>query len=256
MPMPGTRVAEEFLQLKSRDRWTACGFPRRQTPQKKVRCMTDNNYILDYDPIVSFWISYCADPEQSTLNALAAAIERECRQRMRDGCLNGLLHGHEDEIRQSACLLLLHRFLAGNQKLNESVGECNRTNLSIELSKSIFAALRYSKLQLARRLAVEASRRVELDECHQGITLHSSQRSFFALPEDIRRQLALATVQIAVEQRKFTEANASIAREIIDGESVSDIAERLQISRSAVYQRLKQVKASLPGILKKMEYPL
>jgi len=216
--------------------------------------MTDNNYILDYDTIVSYWISYCADPEQSKLNVLAAEIEWECRQRMRDGCLNGLLHGHEDEIRQSACLLLLRRFLAGNHKLNASFEECNRTTLSIELSKSIFAALRYSKLQLARRLSVEASRRVELDEFHQGITLHSSQRSFFALPEDTRRELVLAAVRIAEDRGRITEANASIAREIIDGANVSDIAERLQISRTAVYQQITRLKKYLPKILDQLEF--
>lgn len=240
-----------------RNRGVALGERLSPLPRtgKNDFCMINNTYVSTSHSFASFWILYCENPERSTtLSNLAVAIENECRQRLADGSLSGLLQGQEAEIRQIACLNLLRNFLKGNRRLIDATAEGTESIVSIELTKSVFAALRFSKLQLARSLYLDASRRGELDECHQGITLHSNQRSFFALPEDIRRELVLAAVRIAEDRGRITEANASIAREIIDGASVSDIAERLQISRSAVYQQITRLKKYLPEILDQLEF--
>ena len=220
-------------------------------------CMINNNYASTSHSFSSFWILYCENPERSkNLSNLAVAIENECRLRPRDGGLRGLLQGQEAEIRQIACLNLLRNFLLGNRRLIDATSEGNESSISLELSKSVFAALRFSRLQLARRLSLEASRRVEFRESHGGECPHSSQHSFFALPEDIRRELTLASVRIAVERGVLSKSNASIAHMIVaEGLSVSKIAERPSLSRSAVYQQIRRIKKCLPGILEEMEFP-
>jgi hypothetical protein len=219
--------------------------------------MINNTYVSTSHSFASFWILYCENPERSTtLSNLAVAIENECRQRLADGSLSGLLQGQEAEIRQIACLNLLRNFLKGNRRLIDATAEGTESIVSIELTKSVFAALRFSKLQLARSLYLDASRRVEFRESHGGTCPHPSHHSFFALPEDIRRQLVLASVRIAVERGVLSKSNASIARMIVvEGLSASKIAERLSLSRSAVYQQIRRIKKCLPGILEEMEFP-
>jgi len=219
-------------------------------------CMINNNYASTSHSFSSFWILYCENPEQSkNLSNLAVAIENECRLRLRDGGLRGLLQGQEAEIRQIACLNLLRNFLLGNRRLIDATSEGNESSISLELSKSVFAALRFSRLQLARRLSLEASRRVEFRESHGGECPHSSQHSFSALPQQVRQRLALASVRIAVDRRVLSESNALIADMIIaERLSVSKIAKRLQISRSSIYQQIRRIKKCLPEILEEMEF--
>jgi len=219
--------------------------------------MIINNYVSTQHSFASFWILYCKTPERSkTLSSLAVAIENECRLRLRDGSLRGLLQSQEAEIRQVACLNLLRNFLQGNRRLIDATAEGNESSISIELSKSVFAALRFSKLQLARSLSLEASRSVEFRESHGGACQHPSQSHFFGLPQEIRRELTLASVRIAVERGVLSKSNASIARMIVvEGLSASKIAETLSLSRSAVYQQITRIKKYLPEILERMEFP-
>jgi len=219
--------------------------------------MINNNYASTQHSFASFWILYCKTPECSTtLSNLGVAIDNECRLRLRDGCLRGLLQGQEAEIRQIASLNLLTNFLLGNRRLIDATSEGNESSILLELSKSVFAALRFSRLQLARSLSLEASRSVEFRESHGGACQHPSQSHFFGLPQEIRRELTLASVRIAVERGVLSKSNASIARMIVaEGFSVSKIAERLSLSRSAVYQQIRRIKKCLPGILEEMEFP-
>jgi len=220
--------------------------------------MINNTYASTQHSLASFWILYCKTPECSTtLSNLGVAIDTECRQRLGDGSLSGLLQGQEAEIRQIACLNLLRNFLKGNRRLIDATAEGTESIVSIELTKSVFAALRFSKLQLARSLYLDASRWVEFRESHGGTCPHPSQHSFSALPQQVRQRLALSSVRIAVDRRVLSESNALIAHMIIaEGLSVSKIAKRLQISRSSIYQQIRRIKKCLHEILENLEFPL
>jgi DNA-binding CsgD family transcriptional regulator len=85
---------------------------------------------------------------------------------------------------------------------------------------------------------------------------HPSDRSLSSLPYPVLRELALAALRQAVEQKGLARHSADIATTIIrDGLSQAEVARRLQISRSAVHQRLAPARKYFQDAMQTQELP-
>jgi predicted DNA-binding protein YlxM (UPF0122 family) len=64
-------------------------------------------------------------------------------------------------------------------------------------------------------------------------------------------------IKQAIKRNRISPANAAIASGIIfDGISVKDMALRLGVHRSAIYQHMNRVRREIPDIIDTLEVPM
>ena len=209
------------------------------------------------DPMVEAWLAFAAAPLlKENLNNLAVLLEADVRRRLTGKSPEGSL-GIRDDVLQSTCLRLLGGHLAGNRNLMFATNSGDEAVVSRELRTCISTALNYERKEAVRRAVRHNARHAELTEHNGGVCRHSVGRSFWELPYQIQRELALAALRIAVAQHLLSASNAAMAiRMIEDNLTEAEVSRKLGVSRQAVNQQMKKVRKHLPQIIASQEFPL
>jgi hypothetical protein len=209
------------------------------------------------DHLVSAWLAFATTPDDKRkLNDLADLLEREVRLRLPDDSL-GSGFGNEADIRQKTCLRLLESHLAGNRELIGATQTRSYAKMAVQIVYSINSALRIERKRAIRKTARELKRTRELTEDNGGSCSHPAGQTYWELPYEIQRELALTALALAVSQRLLTNANAAIARKMIEDDlTEAQVARELGVSRQAVNQQLKRVRKHLAKVVATQELPL
>ncbi len=209
------------------------------------------------DHMVEAWLAFAAAPLlKENLNNLAELLEAEVRRRIPHNSQEDLL-GIRDEIIQKTCLRLLGGHLSGNPKLLLATRSGSVAVISYQLRVCISTALKYERKEAIRRAVRHNARQTELTEDNGGVSLHPAGRSFWELPYEVQRELALAALRLAVTQRLLTASNAAMAIRMIEGNlTEAEVSREMGISRQAVNQRMEKVRKHLPKMIDTQEFPL
>lgn len=207
--------------------------------------------------LVEAWLAFAAAPLlNENLNTLAECIEADVRRRIPEASPEGCL-GIREDILQNTCLRLLSGHLAGNANLLVATKSGDESAIHRQLRVSISTALNYERREAMRRVNRYSSRQRELTEHNAGMCHHPAGRSFWELPYELQRELALAALRLAVSHRLITHSNASIASRMIEGNlSEAEVSREMGVSRQAVNQQMKRIRTRLPKLIATQEFPL
>ena len=189
----------------------------------------------------------------------ASLLDERLKQMLPEGCLREILHGQESEIRQRATLLLLERFLMGNQHLQKASESDDMEEVANQIQRSISASLRIASYRVRRSIQRDRGRFTEFDEAeHSKQSLHPAEIKYVReLPLEAQRQLLLFLLEEGVRSSAISTANSQIIHQMVDQElSQTEMAKELGISRQAVNQRIRCVAAGLNEALERAEFPM
>jgi hypothetical protein len=176
--------------------------------------------------------------------SLASQLDLLAKDKLPDGCLNGVLRGQEPEIRQDGILLALMWF-----------GKCNNKD-EWNPAASISHALRFIKLRYARRLSKQPQH-VQLDEevMPDNLILATTDTDPMS-GRPHAAQMAIKAIHKATKHGSISTSNAAIVLMVLrDGHAVSTIARKLKLTSGAVHYHINQVRAALPSIVANIEEP-
>ena len=187
------------------------------------------------------------------LNQLAEHLDSLARTRLRDGVLDGLLRGHEEEVRQDAVLMVLEWYL--KDQLNRTAG--GETTAAWVSGRSLPSALRITKLRMKRKLAQQQGRQTELDDSNVGTCLHHYYKTVDEWPRESAKEMIRQAICAAVSAGRISHKNACVALLVYQDEMpVTEVAGRLGRHRSAIKQQLDRVRREIGPILENIELPL
>ncbi len=176
--------------------------------------------------------------------SLASHLDLLAKDKLPDGCLDGVLRAQEPEIRQDAVLLALRWF-----------GSCASKEEWVPAA-SIAHALRFTKLRYARRLSKRPAH-VQMDEELTPVSLilvNPDTQPLSGRPH--ATHMALEALHKATMGGRISTSNAAIVLMVLrDRHSVSQIAKNLNLTRGAVHYHLNRVSSVLPIILDAVEEP-
>ena len=185
-----------------------------------------------------------ASPNGVDLDQLANELDILTRKILRDEILRGPLAGREGEIRQDAILLALRWFVKPKDELEWIA------------PRAIAHALRIVKMRHASSLSKKDKKLISLTGMNGGFVRHASDIQVHELPQPAIRELVDQAISAAVKSKRISQSNGCIAGLVLlDGMPVSQVAKRLGVHRSAVYQQLQRVRRALPAIIDTMEVP-
>lgn len=192
------------------------------------------------DPVV--------DPD---LDLIARELDTLSRQRLPDRRLQDKLTGYEAEIRQDAILLALSWYL------KHETDEAHRVKYPWHPARSLAKALRIQKRDYRKALGNEQKRFCSLSVPDAIAPLHPVLKRPSDWSASTVEAMMREAIRIALRCGQITHANAAIALEVIvEGASVSEMADRLGTNRSNIYQHLSRVRRKTAEILDRMEVPL
>jgi len=207
--------------------------------------------------LAMIWTFHVSHPQWG--RKLASLIDERLRQMLPEGCLKDVLIGQESEIRQCAALMLLQRFLNGNQQLQFATEQKDLAEVANQLQRSISASLRIASRRLRRSLQRDRSRFTEFNEiANTQKTIHPACREKVCeLPFEAQRSLLLLLLEEGVRARSISPANSRMVQLMVDQElSQTEMAAELGITRQAVNQRIRCVAEGLEDSIEKAEFPL
>jgi DNA-directed RNA polymerase specialized sigma24 family protein len=176
--------------------------------------------------------------------SLASDLDQLAKGKLPDGCLNGVLRGQEQEIRQDAILLALRWF--GNCSNKDEWGP----------AASIAHALRFMKRRYARRLSGRPEHIQINDEfSHVSLVLEGPDSvPMSGRPHAIH--MAIQAIHQATQRGRISTSNAAVVLMVLqDGQPVGRIAKKLNLTRGAIHYHINQVRAALPAIVANIEEP-
>lgn len=184
--------------------------------------------------------------QELNFEAMATELDQLAKTKLPDGCLDGLLRGHEAEIRQDAVLLSL-RWFARNLNQGGWIS-----------ARSLAYALRYIKMRYARDLSKKLNSLVIVGADPTLLDLIAME-SHTERPMSTRSHasaMVLQAIAQAKQSGRISATNADIVLMVLeDGQTVAQVAEKRQLTRGAVYQQINRVRATLPAILDQIEEP-
>ena len=187
---------------------------------------------------------------------MAAAIDVATRSRLPDGVMGGVLRNHEAEIRQEAILIQLKWLFEQHQGIDAGGAWKQRDRYYCwNYPKAAAYALKYAKLRHIDRLASESGNHEPLTEGNGGVCRHASDRQMWKLPKPVRHAMALCGIRDAENRGQISARNAEVARLILDGMSVVQVARQCGVTRGAIYEQLRRVGSILPKIMEEIEVP-
>lgn len=204
-----------------------------------------------HNELASSWLAATQSGDWIQSECFADFLHEECRVQLNRRSLKGLMSGMESEVRQEACAILFGSFLLGNRRLQKATDSENLDDIRKNLRWSVKKCLNLAVLRLARKRA----REVALIE--DGFDLerlesppHPWLRTYLDLTCDERCAMALAALQLALQQRLLSSKNARVTRMILEeGMSPREAAKLMGVSSRAINQQLSRVAAQL-SILK------
>jgi hypothetical protein len=185
-----------------------------------------------------------------TLEQTAGELTDLARRRLPDGVLQGILHGHEADIRQNAILLALTWYLRGNFEIPDKPVEAWCA------PRAIAGALRIIKRDTIKDLLDETEIRhgnapMPTTICHP-VMIRACD-----WPTPVMRDLCRQAIRIALRDRRISPLNAAVAEAVyVDGIQVLDLAARRKVHRSSIYQHLSRAQRHLTDVIESMEVPL
>jgi hypothetical protein len=194
------------------------------------------------------WIELTRSPQdgQYRFHDLLAAL---LKTRIPDGSASGILQNREDELRQSAHLILL-RYLPGNSTLASAVEDQDLKTIRDQIERSINAAIRMASLRLRRSLGLNRLLWLPIQTC-----LHPSlRRTLWDLPIDDQQAIVLMLLRRAPD---WIPRGTVIMTILMVEANISQawMAQLLGISRQAVHRRLIPVRIYLCEAIKEVEFP-
>lgn len=188
---------------------------------------------------------------------IAAEMDLICRNRLRDGAIRaGILFGMEPEIRQQTLIKAMGGFLQNNPDYIHARKSGNKIALQEAMKKCVAIAMGYAKANIVEELNGRPFHYAELNENNGGYCQHPSQMSPSAWPPDVKANMVMSAVRLAVRGGKLSHANAGIVEMVsVQGLRVGEVARLLMVSPSAISQHLRQVKKVLPEVLARVEIP-
>lgn len=186
---------------------------------------------------------HCPDHD---LELVAEELLEIAVHRLPNGVMTGILHGHEDDIRQEAVLLALNWFI----KLRS--GGSDLVTADWNPAQAVCAALKFRKLDLIRKNTAEQQARAAwAEEIHR----HGVDGGLLAeawSPAEIRMVLEKSILQ-ALKGGRITHANASVAIQVyVECVPVKELAKLLNRTKGAIHQHLVRVRQEIPEIVRSM----
>ena len=182
------------------------------------------------------------------------------RTTLPDNSTHDLTQGREAELRQTAHLLLIERYLAGNSLLMAASGAGDGFEIENQIQRSCHAALCSAKRAMRREILTQQRTHVSItsEDTRYAHCLHPSQRMHcWELPYDSQRQLLFITLQKALRERQLPIDNIELVLLMVEEKiSQAEIARRMQVTRQAVHQRIAPVCKYVRSEIEKEEFPL
>ena len=188
-------------------------------------------------------------------------LDRTLKRIVPDGSMSGVLQGFECETRQRAAQMLFDKYLAGNKGLLAATGLKSQAKVRRFLAQAIFSAVKYSRLNILHReerVAIRHRFTDDVDYYDRGIIIHPSERRhLWDLPVELQIQLVYAGLGLAVRENNIPRGTADMIRTLIEEDcSVSEIAERINISAQAAHKRIKRAGVYLKKFVDENEFPM
>ncbi len=208
------------------------------------------------------WVDYCLHPEQEkTREKLACELEEALLLALPTGRNTGIMTGTEDEIRQESNLLLLGRYLAGNDDLIQATKKADLPATKKQIRKSLNGAIRATSRTLLRSLQKDRKKHhyCESIEDHPlAICKHPAERrTLWELPYEAQRELVFATLRMAIVEKRLAEQNVQLLVTMVkESLSQTDIAQARGVTRQAINQRIAPVREYLRTRIANQEFPL
>lgn len=182
---------------------------------------------------------------------IAEELERLARQHLPDRVLQGVMTGHEADIRQDATLLALGWYLRNESSLPTQAGH------AWHAPRAIAGALKIIKRDYIKSLKGEEEALHEMLPHVTATACHPVMIRSRNWPTSTMRHLARKAIRIALRKGKISSLNAAIAMEVlVDGVPVAEIATRCQVHRSNIYQHLTRARLHIPAIIERLEVSL
>ena len=195
--------------------------------------------------LITVWIEHREAPSQSSLDALTNALNEQITTLVPLDRFGGtILEGQEPMVRQDALIMLIDGFLQGNHQLVQATATHNHDLVADQLMRSIFAAIRFVRLRLRRKIATEQRQMLPLiGDVHStgGPVLESDEQDLKAIESALKR---------ALRERRLTLLDQRLALAVIcDGECYKKKSRQLGISKSQGYRRVKRAVKILRQII-------
>ncbi len=140
-----------------------------------------------------------------------------------------------EDIAQDAAVLLVGRYLAGNEGLAEATANRDFGANGQEPEHSLLGALEVAVKRAMRKAGREADRHALLAEAAEKGNLPDAAEANYRLPFEQQLRLALSALDQAMGQRLLPQAQGALLREILDGKPPANGACRRR--RSATRSR-------------------
>ena len=169
------------------------------------------------------------------------------RIKLPDGCLDGRLKGSEEDIRQEGVILAFD-WLNKHLRSGRAISTWN-------YRRSLAIALRFARRRLLHRIEHTAET-VSMDESHAASCDHPTQQDLTDWPAERMRVIASCAISIAYRDGKISKSNAAVAHLVyVRGMAVEEVASRLGVTRSAIYQQLGRTKRTIKPAIEQIEAP-
>lgn len=188
------------------------------------------------------------DPD---IERTAKDLDTLARQRLPDGVFEGDLRGFEAEIRQDAILQALTWYLRCLQD------KAYLAKYPWIPARALAEALRVRKRDHLKGMDKNRKRSNDMPSVDDPTSLHPAMvRPCNWSASTIERVVAEA-IQTALRRGQISSVNALIAMEVfVSGVSAKEMADRLRMHRSNVYQHLDRTKRITAEIIQRIEVPL
>jgi DNA-binding transcriptional ArsR family regulator len=185
------------------------------------------------------------------LDSVAEELVQLARNRLRNHVLSGDLTGMEEDIRQDAVLLSLSRYLK----------QCGESSASPKYPwhapREIAAALKIQKRDYLKSIKRKHEYPQNASYEQNSTEEHPSRIATCDWPSSTMRLVLREAILTALKDGRISLANTAVGIGLlIDSISAREMADRLGISRSAIYQHLSRVRREVPDIIDGIEVPL
>lgn len=182
-----------------------------------------------------------------SLEQIAEELTDLAQRRLPDGVLQGMLRGHEGDIRQKAILLALKWHLNGGSGDPEDPAD------DWHAPRAIAGALQIIKRDTIKELLDEADDRQRLPPC-RSVTCHPVMVRTCDWPTSVMRDLCRRAIRVALSDGRISPLNAAVAESVyVDGIHASVLARRRGVHRSSIYQHLSRTQPHLRHSIETME---
>lgn len=185
------------------------------------------------------------------LNRTAEELDTLARKRLPDRVLGGILKGYESDIRQDAILLALEWYL------RQAIDPGTHSKYPWHAARAIAAALNISKRDHIKAIKKETDMLRAMPSDGASVQEHPARISPCDWSLPTKRRVIRKAIRIALKDGRISPANAVVAMSVlIKRVPVRDMAERLGVHRSAVYQHLTRIRREVPDIIDQIEVPI